>query len=97
MAIYACADVFTIPASLAGTQVKMLARAALRPPTCIFDVRNNNVSIGSITIQSSGTVVFAGTGMHHRRRRHHLGPRTVHRPVRNPELGHQYRRSSTKK
>jgi hypothetical protein len=62
MAIYAVADVFTIPASLAGTQVKMQPLGAPPAADCIFDVRNNNVSIGSITIHNSGGVTLAGAG-----------------------------------
>jgi hypothetical protein len=62
IAMYACADIFTIPANLAGSQVVMLASGSPPGADMIFDVRKNNVSIGSVTIQSGGTVVLAGTG-----------------------------------
>jgi hypothetical protein len=63
LAIYACADVFTIPASLAGTQVVMLASGAPPAADFVIDVRHNNASIGTITIHSAGTVTLAGAGV----------------------------------
>jgi hypothetical protein len=62
LAIYACADVFTIPGSLAGTQAKKQASGANPLADFVLDVRKNNVSIGTITIHSDGSVTLAGAG-----------------------------------
>ena len=58
LCLYAAADAFTIPANLVGTQVKIGTNPAA---TFAIDVKQNGVTIATISIATSGTVTLSTT------------------------------------
>jgi hypothetical protein len=60
MAVYTAVDSFVLPINLPGTEVKKDTVVGANPiADYILTVRVNNVTIGTITIQSTGVVVIS--------------------------------------
>lgn len=58
LALYVAVDAFTIPANMSGTQVKVGTNATA---TFAIDVQRNGVSIGTISIATSGVATLTTT------------------------------------